>query len=248
MIRSTIFLLSFFGGFLFSQSITVSGSVTNEKGKPLIGALFERGDFTEEDTLYVWLILCAYSFGLFTSSISRLYQNACYAAGDTKGPAKFAALRVLVSGAIGVILMFQFDRFAIDVNEVIKIGNLPAFSPLPESIRSDDLGPQALGAVGLALGSACGSWVEYSRLKKRMASLLPSSFKFQSPLVKLFIPLLVAGSVGAVLAWTLNDIHNLILGPSLLAITGILYVYLSYLSGSETARELLRVTKFRRKL
>ena len=38
MIRSTIFILSFFGGFLFSQSITVSGSVTNEKGKPLIGA------------------------------------------------------------------------------------------------------------------------------------------------------------------------------------------------------------------
>ncbi len=216
-------------------------------GKPLIGALFERGDFTEEDTLYVWLILCAYSFGLFTSSISRLYQNACYAAGDTKGPARFAALRVCVSGAIGVILMFQFDRFAIDVNEVIKIGNLPAFSPLPESIRSDDMGPQALGAVGLALGSACGSWVEYARLKKRMASVLPSSFKFQSPLVKLLIPLLVAGSVGAVLAWTLNDIHNLILGPSLLAITGMLYVYLSYLSGSETAKELLGVAKFRRK-
>ena len=38
MIRSIIFLLSFFVGFLFSQSITVSGSVTNEKGKPLIGA------------------------------------------------------------------------------------------------------------------------------------------------------------------------------------------------------------------
>ena len=38
-------------------------------GKPMIGALFERGEFTEEDTLFVWLILCAYSFGLITSCL-----------------------------------------------------------------------------------------------------------------------------------------------------------------------------------
>ena len=216
-------------------------------GKPMIGALFERGEFTEEDTLFVWLILCAYSFGLITSSVSRIFQNVCYAGGDTKGPAKFAALRVCFSGVVGVILMFQFDRFAINVDEIVRIGDLPVFKPLPESIRSTDMGPQALGAVGLALGSACGSWIEYARLKKRMVSILPSGYQLPKPLVNLYIPLVVSGLIGGVLTWVFDGVHNLILGPSLLVVTGTVYVYLSYLKGSDPARELLRLAKLARK-
>ena len=216
-------------------------------GKPIIGALFERGEFTEEDTLFVWLILCAYSFGLITSSVSRIFQNVCYAGGDTKGPAKFAALRVCFSGVVGVILMFQFDRFAINVDEIVKIGDLPVLKPLPESIRSTDMGPQALGAVGLALGSACGSWIEYARLKKRMVSILPSGYQLPKLLVNLYIPLVVSGLIGGVLTWVFDGVHNLILGPSLLVVTGTVYVYLSYLKGSEPARELLRLAKLPRK-
>ncbi len=212
-------------------------------GKPIIGALFERGEFTEEDTLFVWLILCAYSFGLITSSVSRIFQNVCYAGGDTKGPAKFAALRVCFSGIVGVILMFQFDRFAIDINEIVKIGDLPVLKPLPESIRSTDMGPQALGAVGLALGSACGSWIEYARLKKRMATILPSDYQLPKPLSNLYIPLVVSGLIGGLLTWVFDGVHNLILGPSLLIVTGAVYVYLSYLKGSDPAKELLRLAK-----
>ena len=212
-------------------------------GKPLVGALFERGDFTEEDTLFVWLILCAYSFGLIASGVSRLLQNACYAAGDTKGPAKFAAFRVCISGAVGVILMFQFDRLAIDVNEFVKIGNLPSLKPLPEGIRSSDMGPQALGAIGLALGSACGSWVEYAYLKKRVARSLPASYLLPKPLRNLAMPLLVSGSIGAILAWRLDEIHSLILGPALLVTCGMVYVVLAYLKGSRPAADFLRFTK-----
>ena len=164
-------------------------------GKPIIGALFERGEFTQEDTLFVWLILCAYSFGLITSSVSRLFQNVCYAGGDTKGPAKFAALRVLISAIVGVILMFQFDRFAIDVDEIVRIGDLPHFQPLPRIYSLRDMGPQALGAVGLALGSACGSWIEYSRLKKAHDQFMPSGYQLPKPLVNLYIPLLVSGVI-----------------------------------------------------
>ncbi len=212
-------------------------------GKPLVGALFERGDFTREDTLFVWLILCAYSFGLIASGVSRLLQNACYAAGDTKGPAKFAALRVGVSGVIGVILMFQFDRLAIDVNEFVKIGNLPSFKPLPEGLRANDMGPQALGAIGLAVGSSCGSWIEYAYLKKRVAKSLPHSYILPKPLQKLSLPLLACGAIGAVLTWVLNGIHPLIVGPSLLTLCGIVYVTLSYFQGLGPAADLLRFLK-----
>ena len=223
--------------------IAFSGIAFITIGKPLIGALFQRGAFSSEDTLFVWLILCAYSLGLFASGISRLLQNACYAAGDTKGPAKFAALRVCISGAIGVALMFQFDRLAIDVNQFVKIGDLPSFKPLPEAIRSNDMSPQALGAIGLALGSACGSWVEYAYLKKRVTKSLPDSYRLPKATRTLSLPLLASGSSGAILAWALNGIHPLILGPSLLLFTGLMYVLLAYYKGSRPAYDLLRFTK-----
>ena len=212
-------------------------------GKPLISALFERGDFTGEDTLFVWLILCAYSLGLIASAVSRLLQNACYAAGDTRGPAKFAAVRVLVSGVIGVVFMFQFDRLAIDVNQFVKIGSLPSFQPLPESIRSMEASPQALGAIGLALGSAVGSWVEYVCLKRLVSRSLPPSNQLPKPLRKLTLPLIVCGVVGGAMSWVFNGTHALVLGPLLLLVTGLIYIGFTYKNGSRPAKDFLRFMK-----
>ena len=66
-------------------------------GEPLVDFLFERGKFTSEDTLYIWIVLAAYSLGLYATGMSRLYQNLCYSFGDVKGPARLAGLRVLVA-------------------------------------------------------------------------------------------------------------------------------------------------------
>ena len=130
-------------------------------GEPLIDFLFERGKFTSEDTLYIWIVLAAYSLGLYATGMSRLYQNLCYSYGDVKGPARLAGLRVLVAGSVGFLLMFQLDRFAIDRNTIIRIGDFPSFTPLPELARALDTSPQPLGALGLALGSSVGAWMEY---------------------------------------------------------------------------------------
>ena len=138
-------------------------------GEPLIDFLFERGKFTSEDTLYIWIVLAAYSLGLYATGMSRLYQNLCYSFGDVKGPARLAGLRVLVAGSIGFLLMFQLDRIAIDGNAIIKIGDFPSFSPLPEFARALDTTPQPLGALGLALGSSIGAWIEYFILKRRVS-------------------------------------------------------------------------------
>ena len=59
-------------------------------GEPLVDFLFERGKFTSEDTLYIWIVLAAYSLGLYATGMSRLYQNLCYSFGDVKGPARLA--------------------------------------------------------------------------------------------------------------------------------------------------------------
>ena len=76
-----------------------------------------------------------------------------------------------------------------------------------------------------------------------MISFMPSDYQLPKPLVNLYIPLLVSGVIGGTLAWVFDGVHNLILGPSLLLVTGAVYVYLSYLKGSIPAREFLRLTK-----
>jgi peptidoglycan biosynthesis protein MviN/MurJ (putative lipid II flippase) len=60
--------------------------------------------------------------------------------------------------------MFPLDRFAIVDGSVTRIGAM-GFRPLPDTLRLMQDGPPRLGVVGLALGAALSSWVEYRLLK-----------------------------------------------------------------------------------
>ncbi len=213
-------------------------------GKPLVAMLFERGKFTSEDTLYIWLVLSAYSLGLCASGFSRLYQNICYSTGDVKGPAKLAGIRVMISGTFGFLLMFQFDRFAIDNDHLVKLGSIPSFVPLSEIVRSLDASPQRLVAVGLALGSAFGAWIEYYLLRKRVTN--QSNLRIsQSKNIRYFtIPAITAGVIAAVIAYWMNSSTPYLSAPLALALSGGVYLYGSVMLGSETARQFIRVLRF----
>ena len=212
-------------------------------GEPLVDFLFERGKFTSEDTLYIWIVLAAYSIGLYATGMSRLYQNLCYSFGDVKGPARLAGLRVLVAGSIGFLLMFQLDRFAIDRNTIIKIGDFPSFSPLPEVARALDTTPQPLGALGLALGSSVAAWFEYILLKRRVSKKF--SIENNSHLVRKFF--LVPGMFSAILAGTISyflfDYNAYLVAPIALLASGIVYTFTSSLSGSKAAKEFLQAIR-----
>ena len=117
-------------------------------GYLLVGVLYQRGNFGVNNNWLVYAVLAGYTFGLLATTASRLLQNACYALHDTKTPAKIAVLRVVVSAALAVPLMFFLDQFSI----AGTVGTAPQPSPL------------YFGAVGLALGSALGAWVELWRL------------------------------------------------------------------------------------
>jgi len=118
-------------------------------GYPIVGLLFQTGDFGPADTWLIYFVLCAYTLALPTSTASRLLQNSFYALGDTKTPAKVAVLRVVVAAAVAVPVMFLLDRFT-----VAELVDAPA---------TDE--PLRLGAVGLALGTAVASWFELWRLR-----------------------------------------------------------------------------------
>jgi len=212
-------------------------------GEPLVDFLFERGKFTSEDTLYIWIILAAYSLGLYATGMSRLYQNLCYSFGDVKGPARLAGLRVLIAGSVGFLLMFQLDRVAIDGDTIIRIGNFPSFSPLPEFARALDTTPQPLGALGLALGSSLGAWTEYFLLKRRVSDNF--HIKKDPHLVRRFF--LVPGLISAILAGTISfclfDYNAYLVAPIALLSSGILYTFISSLFGSKAAKEFLQTIR-----
>ena len=214
-------------------------------GEPLVDFLFERGKFTSEDTLYIWIVLAAYSLGLYATGMSRLYQNLCYSFGDVKGPARLAGLRVLVAGFVGFLLMFQLDRVAIDGNSIRRIGDFPSFSPLPEFARALDTTPQPLGALGLALGSSLGAWIEYFLLKRRVSDHF--HIKRDPHLVRRFF--LVPGLISAILAGTISlllfDQNAYFVAPVTLVSSGIVYTFISALFGSKAAKEFLQTVRVR---
>lgn len=134
-------------------------------GRSIVGALFQYGQFTADDTIVVWLTLAVFALGLLASSLSRLLQNAAYAAGDVAGPARIAFARLVVAAIIGVALMFPADRLQIVEGAIARAG--AGFGPLDAAVR-DLAGSRRLGAVGLAAGSAVAAWVEFALLRHRL--------------------------------------------------------------------------------
>ena len=115
-------------------------------GDVFIGGLYQRGEFLSTDTPVVYAVLAAYALGLLASAGSRVLSSAFYARRDTRTPARMAYLRVLVSLAVGISLMFPLDRFT--------------------------SGGLHYGATGLALGASVAAWLEYALLRRRLARVL----------------------------------------------------------------------------
>lgn len=139
-------------------------------GDLVVGVLFQGGQFDGTDGVLVWFVLGAYAIGLPAIGASRLLQNTCYAVGDTKGPARIAAVRVAIAAVVGVAVMFPLDHVIVGPDGLVGDGF--GFGPLDEGIRSVE-GPVRLGAVGLAIGSAIGAWVELTLLAGLVRRTVP---------------------------------------------------------------------------
>lgn len=139
-------------------------------GDVFIAALLQRGEFGPDTTLATYWVLAAYSLGLPASASSRAMTSAFYAVRDTRAPASIATGRVVLSILVGVTLMFPLDRLAV--------------------------GDKHLGAVGLALGSAVGAWVEYALLRRRLQAHLGPHGPGKGRVPRVFVSALVAAGIG----------------------------------------------------
>lgn len=129
-------------------------------GDFLVAALYQRGVFSPQSTLYVWYILIGYSVGLLAGTLSRLYSSAFYALNDTKTPLRFAVIRVVLAALVGWLLAFPLRPF------VVAVLTGPLDLPLPALPEVDSA--LALGAVGLSFGSGLVSWLELGLLRRAL--------------------------------------------------------------------------------
>lgn len=145
-------------------------------GRWIAAALYQRGDFGADDVVWTHVVLIGYSVGLVASTATRLFSSSFFALGDTKTPAIFAGVRVLLAGALGAGLMFVGQRF---------------------TVAGHPLSP-----AGLALGSGIASWVEWTllrrSLRKRIGEVLPPA----SPLLRM----LLSAGVAAAVAWGTGEL------------------------------------------
>jgi putative peptidoglycan lipid II flippase len=128
-------------------------------GPVLAAALYRLlpGRFGEDDAWLVGLVLGAYALGLPAATGARVLQSTFFALGDTRTPARAAALRVTLGALLAVPGMLVLDRVA--------LVRLPGLAGLGGDLR--------LGAVGLAFGASVAAWFEWGFLSRSLAPRVP---------------------------------------------------------------------------
>ena len=207
-------------------------------GRLIVGALYERVNFTADDTYVVWVVLAAYSLGIVAAGLSRLLQNTCYAAGDVKGPARIAAGRLVFAALGGLVLMIQLDRVGVIDGELRHLGDLPAFWLLDSDVRqTGDI--RRFGAVGLALAASVAAWLELGMLRGRIRRTLGLRPPFGRLAGRLVPGAAAAAAVGVLLVRALDGVPYLLSAPVCLIVTGGVYLLAANLCGQPAARHLL---------
>ena len=208
-----------FGRILFFISFVALAYIT--LGDKIIGALFEYGRFTADDTLLIWFALGAYSLGLIPSAASRLTQNVMWSQGDTSGPAKIAFFRVVISITIAASIMWFFDR----------IGTSDLRDALPTLYDTSD--PKEMlrfGAVGITLGSAVAAWVEAALLWRLADKAIPGVSPL-APLKKLLPALGTAALVAILMRFVTDNMWPPLAAVIAVGSTGLTYLATSWATG-----------------
>ena len=74
-------------------------------GIPIVGVLFQSGQFRAADTRVVATVLAAYAIGLPAQACVKLLASAFYAVGDTRSPVRAAAISMVLSASAAALLM-----------------------------------------------------------------------------------------------------------------------------------------------
>ncbi len=190
---------------------------------PIVRVLFQRGDFTAQDTYFTAWALVAYAVGLSAYSGNKVYVPTFYALDDTRTPVRISIFTVAVNIAINLALIFA----------------------LPEGYKFVGL---ALGtSLSVTLSNSLLSW----RLRRRLGDL--REFGVRRMIVRDFLAALLMGGlvwwmhVRLTPVWPVEGILGEIsqLGV-LIAVGGTVYLVLCRLFGVHEVHYLLQALRRKR--
>ncbi len=75
----------------------------------LIGTLFQRGEFTADDTAIAATVLMGYAVGLPAYIAVKVFSTAYWSQQDTMSPVKISVVTTLINIALSLILVLVFD-------------------------------------------------------------------------------------------------------------------------------------------
>jgi len=166
-------------------------------GDVVAGAIYQTGQFTRHDSVYVWAILAGSAVGLLATTLGRLYASVYYALKDTRTPLRYAVVRVILTAGLGYLCAI----------------------PLPPLLG---LNPR-WGVVGLTASAGVSGWVEFVLLRNSLDGRIGNTGLASSFILKLW----VAAGVGAAAGWMgkllMNLSHPIILALVSLGLYGAVY-------------------------
>jgi putative peptidoglycan lipid II flippase len=188
-------------------------------GQVIASALYQTGAFSRGDSIYVWGILAGSAVGLLASTMGRLYGSAFYALRDTRTPLRFAALRVLLTGAFGWFAALRLPGL---------LGSLGLLVVEPK-----------WGAAGLTASAGIAGWIEFVLLRRSLGERIGAT---RLP-VGLLPRLWASAGIGAAFGWLvlryLPALHPVPDAVIILGAYGVTYLLVTRLFGVQEARDLL---------
>jgi len=185
-------------------------------GHVLAAAIFQSGQFTAQDSYYVWGILAGSSVGLLAATMARLYSSAFYALRDTRTPFRFAATRVALGTVLGAAGALLLPRL-LEVN--------PRW-----------------GAAGLTLAASLAGWVELALLRRSLQQRIGPIRLERAYAVRCWMSAAVAGGVGIVVHLMLPIQHPVARAALVVGAYGLVYFGVAAALGVDRARRALRLS------
>lgn len=168
-------------------------------GDVIVGAIYQGGQFTRGNTVFVWIVLAGWTLGLLATTQARLYSSAFYSLKDTRTPLKYAIIRVCLTTALGFFFGLKFMP-------MIHVG-------------------ASWGVVGLTTSAAASGWVEYLLLRRGLRRRIRGVMKVPgSYLAKLWCAGLLAGGISWLIKTRLSPSHPLVNLPLVLIPFGVVYI------------------------
>lgn len=181
-------------------------------GDIVTAAIFQRGRFTHDVSIYVWGILAGSGVGLLASTQGRLYSSAFYALKDTRTPLVFAIIRVALTTILGYL----------------------AAIPLPHWIGIDP----KWGVAGLTASAGISGWIEFVLLRRALRRRIGSEPIGAAHLARLWGAAIVAAAVTWAIKMQIGGrLHPIALACVTLVPFGVIYIVLT---GPGRLRERLR--------